>query len=188
MERRRRASVARHLPVLVGAAAILFAMAVQLSLYPVFHVQRRAIRHEMKDRILAGLPASALTKFRYTPEQLAAVDFVDGGRELRHHGVMYDIARVYHDGRGQVVIEAARDDKETKLMADLGRMVERRVEQDAGGRSARLALMGGWAVYCEPWPSMENGGRESRVLSFREPVDRPGIPGDAIDPGPPRRG
>jgi hypothetical protein len=126
--------------------------------------------------------------FRYAPQELAEVDFVDGGRELRHEGVMYDIARVCHDGHGRVVIAALRDDKETKLMADLGRMVERQVEQDAAGRNGRLALIGSWAVYCEPWSSMGCMVLAGQDLTFVEPAMRPGRSVGAVDPGPPRRG
>lgn len=178
----------RHLPVWLGAAALLSAIVLQLGMYPVFHLQRKAVRHAMKDRILAGVPASALTEFRYTPQELAEVDFLDGGRELRHEGVMYDIARVHHDGHGHVVIAALRDDKETRLMADLGRMVELQVEQDATGRNGRLALIGSWAVYCEPWSSMGCADLEGHALTFFEPAMRPGRLVDAMDPGPPRRG
>lgn len=181
-------SVIRQLPLLAGAAAVLLAMGVQLAMYPVFHAQRRAIRHEMKDRILAGLPAGALTTFRFAPQELADVDFVDGGRELRHQGALYDIARVYHDGRGRVVIAALRDDRETRLMADLGRMVERRVAQDAHGRNGRLALMAGWAVYCEPWPRMLHADHAAVTRAFGETAGDAGRSVDAIDPGPPRRG
>lgn len=188
MGRARGTSFIRQLPLLAGAVAVFLAMAVQLGMYPVFHAQRKAIRHAMKDRILAGVPASALTVFRCTPQELAKVDFVDGGRELRHKGVMYDIARVHHDGHGRVVIEALRDDKETSLMADLGRMVERQLEQDAAGRNGRLALIGSWAVYCEPWSSMGCTGLAGHDLTFFEPAMRPGRPADAVDPGPPRLG
>ena len=178
----------RHLPVWVGAAALLSAIVLQLGMYPVFHLQRKAVRHAMKDRILAGVPASALTEFRYTAQELAEVDFVDGGRELRHEGVLYDIVRKHHDGQGQVVIAAVRDDKETRLMADLGRMVERQVEQDANGRTGRLALIGSWALYCEPWSSMRCTGLAGHDLTFFEPAMRSGRLVDAMDPGPPRRG
>ena len=187
MERGRRHPWAQQLLVLAGAATVLFSVLVQLAMYPVFHVQRTAIRHHMKHRILAGLPASALTTFRFTPQELAKVHFVDGGRELRHEGVLHDIARVYHDGHGQVVVEALRDDRETRLMADLGRMVERRVAQDADGRTGRLVLMAGWAAFCEPWPAEWSVGQPSQDRPFMKLATSAGRQVGAIDPGPPRR-
>ena len=173
--------------LLMGCALVLVSIIAQLSIWPVHTIQRRAIRHAMKDRILAGLPESALTKFRFTLAEFEQVDFVDCGRELRSEGVMYDIVRIYRDAQGLMVIDAVRDDKETELMADLGRMVQRRMETDAQGREQRERVIGSWAPFCgtidaPSIPLSPMGERRFGSITQRE-----GRSGDAVDPGPPRR-
>ena len=172
--------------MLLGCALVLVSIIAQLSVWPVYHLQRRAVRHEMKDRILAGLPESVLTRFVYTDDQYAELDLLDGGREIRSEGVMYDIVRIQRL-HGKVIIEAARDDKETKLMADLDRMVEQRAAADKEGQQQRQRIIGTWAIYfgspvtvClqEPGSSFDVCfGEKERTLVH---------PFRAIDHGPPR--
>lgn len=173
--------------LLMGCALVLASMIAQLSVWPVHSMQRRAIRHEVKDRILAGLPKSALTKFRLTPAEYEQVDFVDGGRELRSEGVMYDIVRICKSAQGLMVIEAARDDKETGLMAELGRIVQQRVDADEQGREQRQHMIGSWApfygavvpVKVQSPPAIERWFGSSDPFKGRSATP--------IDPSPPRR-
>jgi len=173
--------------LLMGCALVLVSMLAQFSVWPVHSIQRRAIRHEMKDRILAGLPESALTKFRFTLSEYEQVDLVDGGRELCSEGVLYDIVRIYKNGQGFMVIEAARDDKETELMADLGRMVQRRVEADVQGRQQRERIIGSWAPYCGTIDALSIPSSPIAERCFGSIRQREGRSADAVDPGPPRR-
>lgn len=173
--------------LLMGCALVLVSMLAQFSVWPVHSIQRRAIRHEMKDRILAGLPESALTVFRFTLAEYEQVDFVDGGRELRSEGVMYDIVRTYTDLGGLIVIETARDDEETGLMAELGRLVQRRVDADEQGREQRQSVIGSWAPFFGAMPSPRIPAPPVSERSFGSSEPCTGRSAAAIDPGPPRR-
>ena len=173
--------------LLMGCALVLASMVAQLSVWPVHSMQRRAIRHEMKDRILAGLPESALTKFRLTPAQYEQVDFMDGGRELRTDGVMYDIVRTWTNAQGLIVIEAARDDKETGLMADLGRTVQLRMDADEQSREQRQSVVGSWASFCGEVvrPQVPAPPVTGRCFGSLEAFT--GRSAASVDPDPPRR-
>ena len=173
--------------LLMGCTLVLVAMVAQLSVWPVHSVQRRAIRHEMKDRILAGLPESALTRFRLCQAEYDAVDFVDGGRELRSEGVMYDIVRIYENAQGLIVIEAARDDKETELMADLGRLVQQRVDGDEQGQAQRQSVIGSWAPFCGAVVPLRVQAPPVIERWFGSSDPFTGRSATPIDPGPPRR-
>ncbi len=173
--------------LLMGCVLVLVSIIAQLSVWPVHSMQRQAIRHEMKDRLLAGLPESALTKFFLTPTEYEKVDFVDGGRELRSAGVMYDIVRIYLNGEGLVVIEAARDDKETELMADLGRMVQKHVDADPQGRDQRQRVIGSWAPFCGTIIPLRIPAPPVITRSFGSSEPFSGRSAAPIDPGPPRR-
>lgn len=173
--------------LLMGCALVLVSIIAQLSVWPVHSMQRQAIRHEMKDRILAGLPESALTEFELTPEEYEQVDFVDGGRELRCEGVMYDIVRTGKNAQGMMVIEAARDDKETGLMADLGRLVQLCMDADEQGREQRQSVIGSWASFYREVvpPQVPAPPVIERCFGPSEPFT--GRSAAPIDPGPPRR-
>ena len=173
--------------LLMGCALVLVSIIAQLSVWPVHSVQRQAIRHEMKDRILAGLPESALTKFRFSQAEYEEVDFVDGGRELRSEGVMYDIVRIYRNSQGVVVIEAARDDKETELMADLGRLVQQRIDADEQGQEQRQNVIGSWAPFCGTVVPVEVQAPPAIERWFGSSDPSTGRSATPIDPGPPRR-
>ncbi len=173
--------------LLTGCALVLVSIIAQLSLWPVHSMQRRAIRHEMKDRILAGLPERALTKFRLSQAEFAEVDVVDGGRELRSEGVMYDIVRMYRNGQGLIVIEAARDDKETELMADLGRLVQQCVDADEQGREQRQNVIGSWAPFCGTVIPVRIQAPPAIERWFGSTAPFMGRSSDPVDPSPPRR-
>ena len=173
--------------VLLGAGLVLFAVLAQLSVAPVFFAQRAAIRHEVKDRILAGLPQSALTVFRFSAAEYDAVDLLDGERELRSEGILFDIVRTYREAGGGYVIEAARDDQETELMADLDRMVRGRLSADTEGQEQRSRIIGAWITWFQSLDTTSFRLPDPQGIGYAQVVVAGGRCISAIDPGPPRR-
>ncbi len=178
----------RRWAALVGVVTVWVVLIAQLSLTTLLLVQRAMVRHEMERLVLQGLPGSELTVLRFTPAALRTVSFEDGGRELVHEGHWYDIVRTYSLADGVVVYEAVRDDRESVLMARLGREVERCVATSRAARGTRSVLLNVWAVYCEPWPIGGSAHDRACELSFGDLSVGTGRCREAAEPGPPRRG
>lgn len=171
--------------LLAGSLAFAVSLVLQLSIWPVFEIQRRAVRSEMKWKLLRGVPESDLLIYRFSREVYAELEFEDGGKEVELKGIMHDIVRTLHEADGTVVIHVVRDDVETALLAGLDQRVRGIQERDTRGQEQRRALTALWAAYHE--------SPGTRLLSmapmdrwFHEPLARHGRTIDSADPGPPR--
>lgn len=170
----------------LGFLALSASVLLQLSIWPSFEVQRRAIRSEMKWKLLRGVPENDLLTFRFTAKELAELDFEDGGKEVVIGGAMHDIVRRTTEAGGIVVLHVIRDEAETALLAGLDRKVRGVQEHDERGQQQRRALV-------SMWPGFHENARPDMI--FRRPTDRifpemveaAGRAPGAVDPGPPRR-
>jgi hypothetical protein len=177
----------KRLSLLGGAGLVLFAVLVQLSVGPVHLVERTSIREDMKARLMAGLPHSELTVFHLTGAEFTNIDFEDDGREMEVDGVMYDIVRIHRGSANGVVVEAARDDAETKLMADLDRLVQGQLAGDTRGQEQRAQLVSAWCAFHEAIGRTSLRLPPPKELTYAASSECTGRTIGAIDPGPPRR-
>lgn len=170
----------------LGACALLAAVVLQLSIWPVFEMQRRAIRSEMKWKLLRGVPESDLLTFRFTAAKVEELEFKDGGKEVVIGGVMHDIVRRTIGPDGIIALHVVRDEAETALLAGLDRRVRGIQEGDERGQQQRRVLVSMWPGFHEH--------AEPKVI-FRRSTGRryPPVIATAggirqgIEPGPPRR-
>lgn len=177
----------KRLSLLVGSGLVLFALLVQLSVGPMHLFERANIRGDMKERLMVGLPESELTIMHFTEAEFTSIDLEDDDREMEVDGVMYDIVRIHRESAGGIVVEAAKDDAETKLMAELDLLVQGQLAGDIRGQEQRALLVSAWCTF------HETIGRTSLVVP--SPTERAyaasgactGRTIGAIDPGPPRR-
>jgi hypothetical protein len=166
---------------------LVFALSLglQLSIWPVFEVQRMVIRASVKTQLVQGIPASDLLTFRFTEEQYGALEFEDEGREVELNGAMHDIVRTERCTEGRVEVQVVRDEAETALLGGLDRRVRAIQEDDAQGRQQRRVLVGMWPSF------QEVPGERVFVLTaserrFAELRVSEGRSADVVEPGPPR--
>jgi hypothetical protein len=176
----------KRLPLLTGAGLILLALLAQLSVGPMHLFERFSIREEMKHRLMTGLPQSEWTVFHFSQADLEDLDFEDDGHEMEIGGMMYDIIRTGQEADGGIVIEAVRDDAETKLMADLDRLVRGHLAADTKGQEQRSRIIGAWVTYHETIGGTSLRPPSSKELGFARFGGHMGRTIGAIDPGPPR--
>lgn len=176
----------KRLPLLAGAGLVLLALLAQLSVGPLHLFERFSIREEMKHRLMTGLPKSELSVFHFSQADLEDIDFEDEGREMEVGGMMYDIVRTCATVDGGIVIEAVRDNAETKLMADLDRVVQGHLAADTKGQEQRSRIVAAWANYHEVIGRSSLRPPSSNELGFARFRGHMGRTTGAIDPGPPR--
>jgi hypothetical protein len=171
------------LPVAVLLLASVFA---QLGIWPAHVLQRWMIREGMEQRLVAGLPDSALTTLHFSVQEWACADFADEGKEVVVAGVQYDIARVIVEDSG-VSCMALRDDEETQLVQELDRLLRNVDVADTQGRSQRARSVELWAPFCEAQGSVSiPNGAHVTMRCFSEQITVTGRTPEAVDPGPPR--
>lgn len=103
----------------------------------VFKLQQTAIRHEVKQQIKAGVPASDLVVLRIAKvwEETHNARFErEHSKEFRFHGEMYDIIHSRDEGDTTVYI-CIHDVKESGLFADLERLTEEKIDQPINKKS-----------------------------------------------------
>ncbi len=168
-----------------GISAFLVAMGLQLSIWPSFELERRAIRSAMKWSILRGVDPSELVMLRFSTREYALLRFEDQGREVRVADRIYDIVRTTR-AAGTVTIHAIRDDEETELLADLDSSVQRAQDQDDQGGSQRRMLITAWAGFHEG-PVEKTIAISGQLRQFPHRSIAEGRTLGSIEPGPPRK-
>ena len=82
-------------------------------------VERISIRHAVKQRIKAGVPEGERVVFRFTDQDVDALDWEKEGREFRRNGRMYDVVERRQLADGTIELSCIDDDQETRLFARL---------------------------------------------------------------------
>ena len=136
--------------LLTGAALIFLSIMAQIGVGPIHLFRQFEMREAMERRILKGLPDEALSVLRFTTLEFEEVSLYDGGLEMEVDDQLYDIVSVERNA-GSVIVKAVRDGDETRLNADLDRMVRSLLAQDQQGKHERASVVASWAPYCEAW-------------------------------------
>ncbi len=172
----------------VAAVAImlLVAMCMQWSFGPAYLLRLSHVRHEMKARILGGLSEDRITSLHFPASAVERIEWMDGGREVRAHGHLFDIVAVKVFSDGSIVIKAVRDDQEGQVLAELDRDVWLRLGQDAKGKERGSRIISSWAAYCHLFAQLRVPVPPAGDMSYGEPGHTwPGALAD-VDPDPPR--
>jgi len=106
-------------------------------------VQLAHVRHEMKQRIKAGVPEEdlVLLKIAKAEEQNSEVFERIHSREFRYKGEMYDVIRLEEKGN-TTYYTCIHDVKESKLFEQLDEMVVKTLTEDTRERHQQEIMLG----------------------------------------------
>lgn len=143
-------------------------------------VERISIRQAIKQRIKAGVPEGERLVFRFTDQELDALDWEEEGREFRRNGRMYDVVERHQLADGTVELSCIDDDQETRLFARLDGLTDLAL----GDRHASRPLV---VPACSPpVKGLGLGTPERSVVQLRTDLrDRTCLAGHGPLPDPP---
>jgi hypothetical protein len=135
--------------VVAGAVLLLTSMSLQWSFWPASLLKLHQVRQEMKVRLLGELSEDQLTTLHFAASVAQHIAWLDGGREVRACGHMFDVVLVTRSTDGSITIKALRDDREDQVLAKLDQVVRTRQGQDASGKELGSRIISAWAAYCD---------------------------------------
>lgn len=107
-----------------------------------WHVHRQALRRVVKTRLKAEVPATELTTFVFTADELADVRVER--HEIRYRGHMYDIVRETPLG-SRVEVACIADEEEDRLFAQLPTLIGQAHHTTNRAERAVLLAFGQWS-------------------------------------------
>lgn len=113
------------------------------GLYLMHQVQVSYVRHEMKQRIKAGVPEDELVVLKISKSEELDEDIFERehSREFRYKGQMYDVIRLVEQG-DTTVYTCIHDVKESGLFEALDRMVNEELNEDDDEKRQREMMLG----------------------------------------------
>ncbi|WP_417589158.1 hypothetical protein [Owenweeksia hongkongensis] len=113
------------------------------GMYLMHSVQVAYVRHEMKQRIKAGVPEAdlVLLKIAKSEEENSDVFEREHSREFRYYGQMYDVMRLEDKG-DTTYYTCIHDVKESKLFERLDRMVLDQLSENEDQKKHREMMLG----------------------------------------------
>jgi len=113
---------------------LLFGMGGHLIL---FKLERTAIRREIKERLEHSIPKEELCLIRFSTDK--KIDWKRKDKEFRYLGDMYDVVyKEYH--AGVIHYYCIKDKEETKLLANLEKLVKEHTGKTKQGKTAKNLL------------------------------------------------
>lgn len=82
------------------------------------------MRELVKEELSRPHSAHAIEIIRFSDYDFAGIMWLDGGKEFRRNGIMYDVIRMWHE-KDSVAIECFRDEKETEILDSIAGSKER---------------------------------------------------------------
>lgn len=106
-------------------------------------VQVAYVRHEMKQRIKAGVPEEDLVLLKIAKSEEENSDIFERmhSREFRYYGQMYDVMRLKEKG-DTTYYTCIHDVKESKLFERLDRMVLEQLSEDKDEQRQQELMLG----------------------------------------------
>ncbi|WP_417599830.1 hypothetical protein [Owenweeksia hongkongensis] len=113
------------------------------GMYLMHSVQVAYVRHEMKQRIKAGVPEAdlVLLKIAKSEEENSDIFEREHSREFRYYGQMYDVMRLEDKG-DTTYYTCIHDVKESKLFERLDRMVLDQLSENEDQKKHREMMLG----------------------------------------------
>lgn len=113
------------------------------GLYLLHTVQVEFVRHEMKQRIKAGVPESDLVvlKIAKAEEEDSEIFEREHSREFRYKGEMYDVMRIVQL-EDTTIYTCIHDVKESNLFEQLDKMVLNELSEDDDEKRHREMMLG----------------------------------------------
>lgn len=97
----------------------------QIAYFIQFKVEQYQIKKEVKKKIMQNIPKNELTllSFSICGDEYRNLDWLDGGKEIRYKGRLYDIVKK-QEKNGIIKIQCFDDTKEDALFAKLNINIE----------------------------------------------------------------
>lgn len=126
-------------------SVLLIFMFQSVGMFLLFRIKQADIRQEIKSRIKAGVPEAELTIFRFNPENLKQLKWVED-HEFIYQERMYDIVSTAYEGE-IVIYHCLHDKQETRLFKDLNKLVANKLGKDKNSRDGNQTLVVNW--FCQ---------------------------------------
>ena len=150
-----------------------------VGFYLNFEIEQFRIREETREKIMRTLPETELALVKISSAEKQNISWMDGGREFRYKGNMYDVVRI-KKGTNSTWYYCFSDVKESRLLAHLDKLVK----EQTGNSQSRTHQKKQEITYFFQESCPPQCLTETPILFFNYPARYKSIDTDVLSPPP----